>query len=392
VNATWRIAVRDARKAKGRSALVIAMIAVPIVGVGTADVLYRTFQLTPDQKATRLLGAADAYLHDSGQTSIEQDPGGGGYSSPGDHSRTGPAPAYTSVLPAGSRVLTYGYGGGAVTRGDRTVSVSVTDVPYTDPLTKGMYRAASGQPAARPGEVALSRELAHRLGARLRSTVTVDGVARVVTGVVDSQSGSKDLLALEQPGTLGHDSVLVDVPGQLTWSDVQRANAQGFELRPRGHVPGEPPPSPHSTMPISKTTVTFVALIAGLVLLEIVLLAGPAFAVGVKRRSRDLALVAATGGERRHLRAIVLSGGVALGLVGGALGATAGVALAWFVVPVFGGLNGTVPGPFEVRPLEVLAIVGVGVLTALLAAMIPARTAARTDVLAALTGRRGSCP
>ncbi len=394
MSATWRIAVRDARKAKGRSALVIAMIGLPILGVGTADVLYRTFQLTPEQKATRVMGAADASLRDSGQAAVEQDPGGLGYSTSGDRPRTGPAPAYPSLLPAGSRVLTYGYRGGVVTLGDRTVSVSVTDLPYTDPLTRGMYRAVSGRPAAHPGEVALSRELARRLEVTLSATVTVDGVSRVVTGVVDSQSGSQDLQALVATGTLpqdGNAQVLVDVPGQLTWSDVTRANAQGFVLQPRGHVPGEPPPSgDFSTGRVGRTTVTFVALIAGLVLLEIVLLAGPAFAVGVKRRSRDLALVAATGGERRQLRAIVLGGGVALGLVGGALGAGAGVALAWFVVPVFGGLNGTVPGPFEVRPLEMLAIVGVGVLTALLAAMIPARTAARTDVLAALTGRRGS--
>jgi len=67
-----RIARRDALRAKGRSALVVAMIALPVIGVGAADVIYRTFQLSPEQKASRAMGAADALLSDSGSTSIQQ--------------------------------------------------------------------------------------------------------------------------------------------------------------------------------------------------------------------------------------------------------------------------------------------------------------------------------
>jgi len=47
-------------------------------------------------------------------------------------------------------------------------------------------------------------------------------------------------------------------------------------------------------------------LVAGLALLEVVLLAGPAFAVGARRRQRQLALVAANGGTPAHVRRIVL--------------------------------------------------------------------------------------
>ncbi|NEA27263.1 hypothetical protein G3I70_32925, partial [Actinomadura bangladeshensis] len=43
------------------------------------------------------------------------------------------------------------------------------------------------------------------------------------------------------------------------------------------------------------------ALIVAMIVLEVVLLAGPAFVVDVRRRRRDLALVAASGGEGRHL-------------------------------------------------------------------------------------------
>ena len=50
--------------------------------------------------------------------------------------------------------------------------------------------------------------------------------------------------------------------------------------------------------------------VVGLAMLEICLLAGPAFAVGARRSRRQLGLVGANGGERRHIRAVVLSGGL----------------------------------------------------------------------------------
>jgi putative ABC transport system permease protein len=368
------------------------MIALPILGVGTADVLYRTFQLSPEQKATRTMGAADAALSDTGSTWVRQMPGSGGFSESSNDVRTGAAPSPASVLPRGSRVLEAYSGFGTLSHADVSVQTSFTDLAYDDPLAKGLYRTVAGNRATRRDEVVLTTELAHRLGIATGDTVTRDGSPVTVTGIVDSTSKKHAVDALVAPGTVGRKQIaqiLVDVPGSLTWADVRRANAHGFLLTPRGRVPGEPP-AMALPGPIGAKTLTFVGLIAGMVLIEIVLLAGPAFAVGVKRRSRDLALVAATGGDRGHLRTVVLGGGVVLGAVGGAAGAAVGIAAAWFVVPLFTEVQDTRPGPFEVRPVEMLAIVGVGVVTALLAAMLPARAAARTDVLAALTGRRGS--
>ncbi len=124
-------------------------------------------------------------------------------------------------------------------------------------------------------------------------------------------------------------------------------------------------------------------------LLEVVLLAGPAFAVGARRRRRELALVAATGGDRRDVRNIVLASGAVLGLCAAVLGVTAGIGLAAGALPVLEQLSGSVSGHFDVRPLELAGIAAVGLLTGLLAAIMPARAAARQDVVAALAGRRG---
>ena len=49
--ATLRIARRDALRARGRSALVIAMIGLPVLGVSLVSVLVSTYELTPEQQA-----------------------------------------------------------------------------------------------------------------------------------------------------------------------------------------------------------------------------------------------------------------------------------------------------------------------------------------------------
>ena len=50
--AALRIARRDALRATGRSALIVAMIALPVVGVTGADIVARSTQLSPQERAT----------------------------------------------------------------------------------------------------------------------------------------------------------------------------------------------------------------------------------------------------------------------------------------------------------------------------------------------------
>ena len=132
-------------------------------------------------------------------------------------------------------------------------------------------------------------------------------------------------------------------------------------------------------------------LIAGLVALEVVLLAGPAFAVGARRRHRDLALVAADGGTPAQLRRIVLADGVVLGSLAAVGGIVArcgrrarrrgpGWRCTW-----------SVPGPAATgcSRWRCVGIAGLAVVTGVLAALVPAFTAARQPVVAALAGRRG---
>lgn len=133
-------------------------------------------------------------------------------------------------------------------------------------------------------------------------------------------------------------------------------------------------------------------LVAGLAALQIVLLAGPAFAVGARRRQRDLALVAAGGGTPAQLRRIVLADGVVLGALATVAGLAAGVALALALAArplVETYVVGAHAGGYRVFPQALAAIAVFALGTAVLAAVVPAFTTARQPVVQALAGRRG---
>ena len=55
-----RLARRDALRSRGRSILVLVMIALPVLGVTAADVVLQTSQLSGAEGLDRRLGAADA--------------------------------------------------------------------------------------------------------------------------------------------------------------------------------------------------------------------------------------------------------------------------------------------------------------------------------------------
>jgi putative ABC transport system permease protein len=395
-----RLARRDVRRSRGRSALVVAMIALPVLGVTATDVLYRSFQLSEDQRATRQMGRADALLTDSGQASVTQLPAfaGTSWNSIGDVPRRRPAPPFAAVLPAGSRVLPIDQvdSPARVSTGSVTTTVGAFAVDLSDPLTQGLYVRRTGRPARAANEVVVTGGLARRIGLRLGDRVelalgtTTSG--RTVVGTVESPGALDDRSVLLPAGSLPRTAssrVLVDVPGELTWQDVRRANAQGFLLETRGRVPGQPEVPAEYAAAFDKATLTAITLVVGMALLEVVLLAGPAFAVGAKRRTRELALLSATGADRKDVRRTVLAGGVVLGGLGGVLGVLGGLGLVLVAQHPLERLNGALFASFEVRPLEVLAVAAAGVLTAVLAAVVPARTAARSDVVAGLTGRRG---
>ena len=117
------------------------------------------------------------------------------------------------------------------------------------------------------------------------------------------------------------------------------------------------------------------------------LIAAAAFVVGARRQLRDLGLVGAIGGERRHVLAVVVLGGTSLGFVGSIAGVVLGIAVAYVAHPFLDDFVQHAVGPVDINVFAVVGAVAMGTGAATLAALAPARAAAKLSTLDALAGR-----
>ncbi|GAA1645746.1 ABC transporter permease [Actinoplanes couchii] len=400
---SWRTALRIARRgmirAKGRSALVVAMIAVPVCGLGYAAASYDMFTLTPAEQATRVMGQADAIVRPIRSDPIVQD-AIGEYWQPvvereDDFLATGVTEEQMlALLPDGTRLVPFRENTlNLLTATGGLVEAEMTELDLADPIHRGRAELLDGRAPTAPGEVAMSRAARERYGDTVR---TPDG-SRVWTavGTVEFPADLGERLVVA-PGGLpvppGLNVWLADTPDPVLWSGVRDLNSSGVMVTSRAVLIDPPDPS---EVPVQggtgeNTTLSLVPVVVGLAVLEIVLLAGPAFAVGARRRQRSLALVAANGGTRAHLRRIVLADGLLLGLAGAVIGLVIAVLLAALGRPLAEELLvGARAGGYRFDPPMLTGIVVLAMVTGLLAAAVPAFTAARADVVTALTGRRG---
>ncbi|MFD7032027.1 ABC transporter permease [Streptomyces sp. NPDC059917] len=426
--AALRIARRDAWRAKGRSVLVLAMLALPIIGVSATDLTLRSAQLSPAQTMDRKLGAADAELRAASfGVPLYQQPDGESYAPVGgfknftppkeDENRTDNLKA---VLPAGAQGLKNTTAYGRVRTANGLMSTELREVDAASPLLKGMLTLNSGRLPRQNGEILATDAFLAESGYAVGASVTPRGMKNSYTIVgsyeLPNSLGAPQLLA--PPGSLlepldralteaglnplhPSDSYLVKVGGEgFTWNMVKEANAKGVVVVSRAVVLNPPADSAvpyfqqegHDTYTgrTGRTTeMAIAATIVGLAMLEICLLAGPAFAVGARRSRRQLGLVGANGGDRRHIRSIVLSGGLVLGVIAAVIGTGLGVILTLSLRPLLEEKLGARFAGFNIVPLELVGIALLAVLTGLLAAIVPAITASRQSVLASLTGRRG---
>lgn len=269
-----RIARRDARRSRGRSALVIAMIALPVLGVGAVDVAFRTFELSPEQAAVREFGQADAAVADSGQTNVVQDGGTGqGYQTDGDHPRpAGFGAEPLSYLPEGTRAVSDRSVQAELSHGDRALDAQLRELAYDDPVVKGPYRQRSGRAPRGPREAALTTALASRLGVHVGDQVRAPkGIVLTVVGPLDDASSTAVLTALVDPGWLpapadhvAQTRLLVKAPRPLVWDDVHGANAPGIVIYPRHRLPGTPSPSYASGSQGGVRTLAIIVIVAGM--------------------------------------------------------------------------------------------------------------------------------
>lgn len=409
-----RIARRDAWTHKGRSAVVLLMVALPVLVVVAGDTLARTAAVSDTEGLDRRLGAAAARVSWPGiDHPLVQGPSGQDYGTlPAQaQAQTAALPrptarTITAALGPGTSVTAVDEGSVLVRTADGLARTGGLETALRSSVVSGLFRLSSGRLPRTTGEVAVTSRLAGRAlgaGSRLR---LASGATRSVVGVVESTTSRHDVAVYGLPGSLGLDAAgspdeapaqrswLVDRPGGVSWADVRTLNAHGLLVLSRSVVTHPPPEAAVPEMVRDRSTagsgrLTVIALIAAMALLEVVLLAGPAFAVGTRRQERSLALVVAAGGGPRDVRRTVLGGGVVLGGVAAVVGSLGGVAAARLTQPLAQRRSTTLFGPFDLSLRDIAAIAACGFLSAVVAALVPAMLAASQDVVAVLASRRG---
>ena len=403
--AGWRLARRMLRRAPGRAALIAALVAIPVVAGALVAVTIWTAQLSPDQAATRYLGRADAVAVvtalprlDPGSSQVGRGPSysGATVESQGGSdqvARDATRVDLSSLLPPGTRAVPEHLRKPVTVRaGTRSLDALATVHEFGDPLADGIYERVRGRLPAAADEVALTTALAHRLHAHLGEAIEVGNRHVTVTAIV------RDLWSMSTSDVVGSATSLGglrsfasnDFPQEVTWllsfaagrapelHDALAAHGVIFETRAAWTHP--------SDMLVSRTrvnpeTIAIMSSIALFGLAEIVFLAGTAIAVGTRRQVRELGLLRACGGDESDVRRAVLGQSATLGVIGGALGAAAGVLLFVALRPVLQSHADAAFGPLDVRPIPLAAIALLAVVAALLAAIVPARGSIRMPVV-----------
>ncbi|MGW3655753.1 FtsX-like permease family protein [Streptomyces sp. NPDC005151] len=421
--AALRMARRDAMRAKGRSALVVAMIAVPVLGVTALDVTYRSVTPTVAKQLTADMGSADALFSDQQMGPLEQTPDAEMYTSvdgSGPGNGTGPSADIRTTFPKGSRAISIQSVPASVTTEYGIANTDIYEFRTSDKLARGKIDLVRGAYPHGKGEVAATEPFLKSTGLHVGSSTTLrnSGEKYTITGVVEQPDDLRAKTLYADPGTViapwkakadhdkkvlppntGSKNWLVKGPEGVgvTWPHVMEANKSGVLVKSRQVVLDPPPDSEvplakknnHMSMGSSGELSAELVTVIAMTVLEIVLLAGPAFAVGARRSRRQLGLLGTCGGDRRHVRAVVLGGGLVLGGIGAVAGVVAGLGLTAALRPLIEEWAGHRFGSLSLKPTELLVIAMLGLVTGLLAAFAPAIVASRQSVLESLTGRRG---
>ena len=399
-----RIARREAMRYKGRSALSVTLLGLPLLGVAIGAGYFDTTTLSPEETVEQYLGENEAYVEfvNPGVPIQQGTWDSQWFSWSTDGSEGGRAVTDTEVLgalPAGSWMVPYSPQAASGEEIDVETPNGIGQIQsHAYDLTDPAYEAAGlqyleGSVPIRD-EVVLSEDAAEHLGLGVGDDLVVDKSVGTeeyeVSGIVELPWNINGRFAIGTVFPGQATGWMVDAPRELTDEEVLALNELGMVVWSKAHVT-DPPPVEDDGMVygegVDEWSLMLYGLIITVVLMEVILLAGPAFAISARRRSREFALMSANGATPAQIRAVVLAGGALFGLIAAAIAVVLGIGIIAAGRPLLEQMVGhRIPGLRVLPWIQVLLVV-VAVGTGLLSALAAAISASRVNVVAALTGR-----
>ncbi len=374
MRALVRIEWRQLWQHPSRSLLVLALIAVPVAAIVAGSSLVSITQPGPEDRARQAMGQADLRID-------------------GIH-RWEDFTKIRELLPEDAVVQRAFEGLERVSVPGRRLRArllalepaTLEPTADTPALAIGIVRLIEGRLPVNSGEVALSPSLLTGLDRTLGGTVTLEyGAARTITGMVVDPEDLELPVVLRIPARAEHPgrhSLLIDLPAgdessvvsNRIVSDLQEAD---FSVLTRTE-----------TAVRDEAVTAAVFALGSIGLFEAALVISAAFAVGLRRRQVEIGLLGSTGATVRGITSSLLISAAIQALLAGITGTVLGYVGVAAVYPWLDGWMNRISGPLTIDPIQVAAAIFLGCVAAVLAAALPARSAARLPVRQALSGRR----
>lgn len=401
------IAARTSIRSLGRSALIVAMVALPVTGlVGIATVADSAYSPSAREVISTELGNTEARLRPMlpANSGLRQSPGHPDWYEATSWSTDAEWSSPRDVLPLGTRILPVSTTLVTAETATGIGRIDVREGEVWDPAFAGVYDIVDGRAPRSDREVMVTASLLTRLGAKVGDTAVLRGapVSQVsIVGVLDDQTrADSQEWFFTRPGAISgtsawddpHNATFYLPDTEVSWDMVQELNRDGITVLSRS-VLLDPPPN-DGTFPqynqwsILLSIISMVAIVAAFAAFEVILLAGAAFTVTARQQQRTLATIASVGAPRKLLFRILAANGIVLGAIGGVVGTAIGIgaAAAYMAITTDGSSNQYYG--FHLPWLGFLAAIVFAVLIGWIASLLPARSTSRFDVVAALRGAR----
>ncbi len=414
-----RLARREITRHRGRSALIVCMVMMPVALVMAVAVVSASMVPNAQERVSEFVGGYQAKITEIGQP-ILQDP-----RRPDEYFLLSPAvpgaiqenqrpessanKLLPDLLPANSELLPTWQTGVSVSTSTYSFDANLIYRDIFRPEERGGFTVIDGGAPQGDTGVAVTEQLAKnfelKVGDSLEIPVAPNGVTLTVSSVVrpenrETPSGAiyffgKTFAGASLESLRGSSPVqtwYVASDSAVGWNDVQKLNKAGFLVDSRT-VLLDPPPGnvniPDGLQSVQRSEsgenlfVGLGVIGGGVLALIFAMVCVSAYSVSARQQYRSSILLAITGADRRTVSGTLTSMGLILGAVGGIVGVAVGIGAGVGAVAIGKNVIGGLYGPhiwWAIIPILILAAIAVSMISS----GIPARRLKKSSMRAAL--------